>query len=235
MSIEELIRQQAFYHYYQPIIDFKSWKRIGNEVLLRSKMFAYPEDAFDVAKEENKLFELDTYSIEQAIRSHQRTSYNCKRFLLFINVYPSTIQNPDFLPFIEKILSDPSIHHKIVLEINEAEKIDNYSTFKEALETLRAIGILIAMDDLGMGHLELQNIIELKPDFIKLDKYFASGIEGSPEKQRIVELVQSYCSQFNISLILEGIETPVSLATAKSIGIHLGQGFATGRPELLDD
>ncbi|WEG12480.1 EAL domain-containing protein [Pullulanibacillus sp. KACC 23026] len=235
MLIDHFIREEQFYHHFQPIYDIENWYLIGREVLLRSNEFSNPEIPFCLAKQKEKLYELDSRSIHKAISTYHMAGYSKREGKLFVNVYPSTISNGDFPSFIINIMNEFNVsRHQIVLELTETEKIKDLKQFQKIINLLRKSGILIALDDIGKGIEDTQRIIELNPDFIKLDKYFAHDLYMSKKKQDFVRFLQNYCDAYKTYLILEGIETPVDLAFAKSFGIKYGQGYALGKPDVLE-
>lgn len=91
----------------------------------------------------------------------------------------------------------------------------------------------IAIDDLGTGHSRLQSLIELNPDFVKLDRYFAKDLVILAKKQYIIEFLLQLCEKCNSQLIIEGIEDQQSLICLKNMGIKYAQGFFLGKPSLL--
>jgi EAL domain-containing protein (putative c-di-GMP-specific phosphodiesterase class I) len=240
MSIQQVIENEDFYHVYQPIFEINSWNKIGYEVLFRTNFASNPEIAFQEAKRENQLFELDSLSLQKAVRSYfsegpQKDGY------LFINVFPSSILHPQFPSILKTIMAEKSIysHHeniKIVLEITESEKIADayFEAFKERIAQIKEHDILIAIDDIGKGYNAFQLLIEIAPNFLKLDRFFAKDLSHSKPKQTMIDLFIKYCDQYNCKLILEGIEKDVELAAAKYIGVHFTQGYLLGRPGLLE-
>ncbi|USG67690.1 EAL domain-containing protein [Brevibacillus ruminantium] len=236
-SITEVIENKQFYHVFQPICHLPEKKVIGYEALIRSLSPIGPEALFQKAIEQNRLFELDTFSILHALQtffvSHQRQD---KSVFLFVNIYPSTIVEDQFPAFVDNILSRfrPFLS-KIVLEINESaaeRKIWMNPLFTRRIGMLRKIGFMIALDDVGEGTTSFRKIVEISPDFIKMDKFFADGLEASVKKQKIVRLLVEYC-QGEAELILEGIEHATDFSRAAVLGVTMGQGYYLGKPERL--
>ncbi|MFQ3542588.1 EAL domain-containing protein [Halobacillus rhizosphaerae] len=151
----------------------------------------------------------------------------------FLNVFFSTILNPNFRSFINKIVTTYPISQNIIFEINEMEDYGDTKVFMQALNFVRELGIGIAIDDMGKGNSQLQSIIEWKPDYVKLDRYLTKGLNESKRKQSIVKLLLGYSQEFGIKVIMEGIETVEELKTAKDLGVYIAQGFALGTPERL--
>jgi EAL domain-containing protein (putative c-di-GMP-specific phosphodiesterase class I) len=235
MLIDNFIRDEEFYHHFQPIYNIKDWVVIGREVLFRSKEFSTPEIPFSLAKKRKQLYELDSRSIHKAVGTYRTAGFSKSEGKLFVNAFPSTILNRKFPSFIISIMKDFQVSSdQIVLEISETEQIKNFRELSNVVNLLRKHGILIALDDIGKGMDNFQRIIELNPDIIKLDKYFADDLYKSKKKQNFVRFLQGYCDEFNTDLILEGLENPIDVAFAKNFGIKYAQGFALAKPDILE-
>jgi EAL domain-containing protein (putative c-di-GMP-specific phosphodiesterase class I) len=124
---------------------------------------------------------------------------------------------------------------KIVFEISETEYIPeaNLKLIMERIEIIKSYGNLIAIDNIGKGYNSVPLIIEVKPDFLKLDRYFSNDLAYSKQKQTFITLLKKYCDQQNCRVILEDLEKDIDLNTGKSLGIRYVQGYLLGRPGLL--
>ncbi len=182
--IRSLIQNELFSHFFQPIIDIETWTRIGYEGLLRTSHYVNPEETFNLAKTEKQLYELDSRSIHKAALTYHSAGFSKKDGYLFLNVFPSTLTNKNFLPFIKKIITENNyFSQEIIFEISEMEAITDYSRLLKTIDKLKSGGIKFAIDDVGKGNSNLKSIIELDPDFIKLDKYFSYNLYKEPKKK----------------------------------------------------
>lgn len=231
MLIEELILNNDFFHHYQPVYDIQNWRLIGYESLFRTQNKTPPETVFNKAKNEKKLYELDSRSIHEASNTYAKAGFFSKYENLFLNVYPSTLTNPLFLTLINKIINENGISsQQIILEIVEDESFD-FSFIQKIIFELKNIGIRIAIDDWGKGFASIRSIIELYPDFVKLDKYFLEDI--NQQKIDVIKFLLQYCNKYESQLIIEGIEDANILALLKSLGVQYAQGYLLGRPSSL--
>ncbi|QRG65517.1 EAL domain-containing protein [Brevibacillus choshinensis] len=235
-SIAKLFQKEEYYHAFQPICDLPGKNRLGYEALLRSKQAVNPEALFQTAKEKNELLELDTRSLQYALLSFFQSPDRCTNELLFVNIFPSTIVEDSFPAFIQGIARDFKPYlNQIVLEINESimeGKVWNEPVFLERIDELRKAGILIALDDVGEGTTTFRKILEIAPDYIKIDRFFSQNLSESLEKQKVVRLLVEYCKD-GAQLILEGVEEEEDFACAASLGVAIGQGYLFGKPGSL--
>lgn len=175
MILDDIIRKKMFHHVYQPIYALEDWKVFGYEALLRCKFFQNPESLFQFAMKKNRLYDLDTCSVQLAL-----SSINA-RHRRFVNVYPSTVLHSFFPNFLNSI---NTFGRNIVFEINEAEKISDMGSLKRAIIFLKEKGYTVALDDFGKEESSLRTVIELEPDFVKMDRYFAIDLAVSKKQTR---------------------------------------------------
>lgn len=234
MSIKSLINEGDFYHHFQPIYNIKEDLIVGYEGLFRSKHHSNPETTFNEAKKENQLFALDTQSIQKAFQTYKSEGFSKKDGSLFLNILPSTLLHDDFSPFIQGFVNEKQMEsQEIIFEISERECISDKSKLKYKMNELKEQGFKFALDDVGTGYANVELVVELEPDVIKMDRYFSTNLNTSKEKQTIIDFFQTYCEKFGVSLILEGIENDFELSIAKSLGLYFGQGYKLGRPDIL--
>lgn len=144
---------------------------------------------------------------------------------LSINVSPEAIVSDLFTEaFADRDLTG------IIFEVTEHERVHNYPRLAARLATLRGRGARIAIDDTGSGHASLNHLIELKPDFVKLDRQLVTGLDLDPGKHALVRSMLHLADDLGADLVAEGIETDGELWALRELGVPLGQGYLLGRP-----
>jgi EAL domain-containing protein (putative c-di-GMP-specific phosphodiesterase class I) len=232
-DISSLIEKEAFSHSFQYIFQVDGLQKVGAEFLFRS-FEENPEVIFHQAQEENLLYELDTRSILKALSAYALCDSSLTFDQLFLNIYPSTIIHTKFPLFIEFITSCyADLTKNIVFEIIESEKSENSRLLKERVNYLKSLGFQVALDDVGKGWSSLSMIIELEPDYIKLDRYFSNGLTQSSQKQKMIDMLLDYFFETNTQIVLEGIERQEDLLTAQMLGIPLCQGYLLNKPQPI--
>jgi EAL domain-containing protein (putative c-di-GMP-specific phosphodiesterase class I) len=116
-----------------------------------------------------------------------------------------------------------------VLEITEHDVTDDYSGMVSGLRGI-AQGIRIAVDDAGSGYAGLRQILEMRPDVVKLDIALVRGIDTDPARRALASAMVAFASDTGAIVLAEGIETTGELDTLRSLGVTLGQGFLLARP-----
>jgi EAL domain-containing protein (putative c-di-GMP-specific phosphodiesterase class I) len=86
---------------------------------------------------------------------------------------------------------------------------------------------------MGAGYSSLEAVIELSPDFVKVDRTFIAGIDEDPARQELVRALTSVASRIGAQLIGEGLDRLEELETLERLGIPFGQGWLFGKPHPL--
>lgn len=151
---------------------------------------------------------------------------------LCINVHSKTLALPEFPDFVARATAKYGIPpSRIILEIVEhASSHTRWEPPPAGLARLRSRGFRIAMDDFGVGHSNLQRLLEWRPDYLKISRFFVAGCGGDSRRCDIIETVVQLAHRFGLTLIAEGIESAVEQDLIASFGINHLQGFFFSPP-----
>lgn len=225
-----------FIPYFQPLIESKTNKVIGVEVLMR---WNHPDDG---------IIPPDIF-IPQAEASGLIINMTSKMMADVANIIKS---NQDLFPDGFHIAFNITSHHlqldslisdclhfqelcekpkfSLMLELTE-RSILNYSvTVMERLETLSSIGIELALDDFGTGHSSLITLQTFNFNCIKIDRSFISRIHDEPESRFIVDSVITLAKKLKLSIVAEGIETAYQEEYLRMSDVDYLQGYLYARP-----
>jgi len=166
----------------------------------------------------------------------RRYSQGALRGKLFLNASPETLLDATHKPgrTLELLHTYGISADNVVIELTEQAPADDLELLDKALHHYRSMGFSIALDDLGAGYSSLRLWSELRPDYVKIDRYFIDGIHLDPVKREFVESILKIARASRAHVIAEGIELREELAVLAGMGIDLVQGYLLGRPlELL--
>jgi diguanylate cyclase (GGDEF)-like protein len=99
------------------------------------------------------------------------------------------------------------------------------------VKQVRSVGIALALDDFGDGRSSLRLWSQLKPEIVKIDKYFTKNISENGDKLKTIQALQQIAAVFGSELVAEGIETAEDLRVLRDLGITYGQGYFLGHPD----
>ncbi len=218
---------------FQPITDLHRARVVGLEALARP-----PADSTMRSAEE--LFSrADAMGITPALDACARRAIldACmplpQGVLLFINVSAQTLADRhavrDLCADMARVL-DPS---RVVVEITETGGHEDL--IGAAVEMLRDAGFSIALDDLGSGHADLRRLVDLRPEWIKLDRSLTHRIHRDPARARLVASLLTYAGGCPARVIAEGVERPGELTCLRGLGVRFIQGYLLARPSRSHD
>ena len=175
----ELVIEGQIRSVYEPIVEVESRTVFGYEALARgpegSELHS-PMTLFKRASEEDLTFQLDCLCRQRGLDGARDLPGGAK---LFLNVRPTSIHDPNFrADAVERTLARCQLSPSdVVFEISEQESIGNFAIFREVRDYYAKLGFQIALNDVGAGYASLEAVMELAPEFIKVDRAFVAGID----------------------------------------------------------
>jgi EAL domain-containing protein (putative c-di-GMP-specific phosphodiesterase class I) len=116
-----------------------------------------------------------------------------------------------------------------VLELTEHDRIDDYAALRQALGRITP-HVQVSIDDAGAGFASLRHVLELRPEYMKLDRSWIAGIDTDPSRQALVCGLSHFAGATGCRLIAEGVEHETELEVLRQFGVELGQGYLFGTP-----
>jgi diguanylate cyclase (GGDEF)-like protein len=231
-ELMELVREGRITTLFQPIVDPRSRGVCGFEALTRGPSDSWlhsPQNLFDAARRGGVKFELDFLCIQNAFKRFVASRVAGK---LFVNVSPDTIyEDPNFAArFLDLAQAAGMPPDRCVIELTEESLLDDYARLRSTSQRLREAGCAIAIDDLGAGSSGLRTWSELRPDYVKIDRYFVSGIDSDSTKLEFVRSMLDMGRAMGCRVIAEGVETERECRELVELGLDRLQGNLFGRP-----
>ncbi len=225
--IEEALAPGAMVMAFQPIVNVATGETVGAEALARFKIepIRAPDAWFAEALEVGLATELEVAAVTAALAELDRLPPHT---FLAVNASPAVATTAALHLLLAGYPAD-----RLVLELTEHSRVDDYDELLAGMEPLRLRGIRIAVDDTGAGYAGLQRILTLCPDILKLDRALTRGIDIDPVCRALAVALVTFAREIGAEIIAEGIETPGELAMLGQIGIAWAQGYHLGRPGPL--
>ncbi len=231
----ETIEQGNLTTFFQAIYCTKSRTLHGYEALIRGPSDSplhSPLQLFNAAIEYNLLSELELVCRQHSIERFVDLGLPGR---LFLNISPMIFLNDDHpdgktLSYLKTAGLAPE---RVVIELSEKYPIDKADLLVTALKHYRDLGLQIAVDDLGTGYAGLKLWSEVKPDYVKIDRYFINELNHDPIKREFVRSIISLGTNINAKVIAEGIETEEEFKELVELGVTMMQGFLFARPNPL--
>jgi len=231
-EIQSIVSYKLITTVFQPIFDIENEVIIGYEALSRgpkNSPLHTPELLFQAAEEHNFQSELDLICRANAIYKFVELKLTGK---LFINICLNVMLNKDH-PYGEtiKLVEQSGLSpQQVVIEISEKSPFPNNDILLKALNKYRQFGFDIAIDDLGAGYSGLKQWSYLRPDIVKIDRYFIDQCDQDVIKKEFLKILFELGRISNAKIIAEGIETKEEFELLRELGMIYSQGFFLAKP-----
>ena len=224
--------------HFQTVFSLAHGRAVGYEALLRATgpdgRPTPPLDAFGIAQRSGQIGLLDR--LARAIHARNFAAQPSGTSWLFLNVHPHVIvdglthHGPFFGDLLESCRITP---HRVVIEVVEAALLED-APLSDALAYYRGLGCLIAIDDFGAGHSNLDRIWQLKPDIVKLDRALVNQASENRTARLMLPRVVAMLHEAGSLVLMEGVETEAQAMIAMDAEADFVQGyfFASPAPQL---
>jgi diguanylate cyclase (GGDEF)-like protein/PAS domain S-box-containing protein len=225
--------------HYQPIVDLAGTRIVGVEALVRwphpELGMLSPASFIPVAEESGIIVDVDHLVLRQACREiHgliEKGVTTTSSFFLSVNFSRRHFDMEDPAGAVRDIVSLQGLEfEQLQLEISESI----VGIEREKIRALKALGLMLAVDDFGMGSSSLNYLKDLDADVLKLDRSFVQAIGASRSSLAAVRTILTLAGMLDVEVIMEGIEEPAQLRRLQDLGARLVQGFYFGGPMELE-
>ncbi|NGT57768.1 EAL domain-containing protein [Clostridium perfringens] len=213
-KIRNDLKKDNYTLYYQPIVDLKHNRVRSVEALLRLRKdgkLLTPYHFMKDIEDANMMKEITLWVLKRVITDYNiircYDNINEKDFYISLNVSFNEIKDREFLKKIVKIVNDNKIiKNSICLETVEKFVVGEIEKIQENINFLQDNGILIAIDDFGVEYSNLDLLKKIDSNIIKIDKFFADGINDSEISLKVIDFILDICRLSDKSIVIEGIE-----------------------------
>lgn len=225
----------GFELYFQPIIDVKKSRLFAAETLLRfhiseTEMIS-PAEFIPILEDSGLIIPVGKWVLKNALRMCRECQKIMPEFKISVNLSYIQILKSQILEEIIRDVTEAQLEpSSIITELTESGHLENNAVIQDLWNKLKEYGICIALDDFGTGYSNLQNIGEMTPNIVKLDRGFTvKALKNDYENQLMIYIIRMVHS-LGLKICVEGVETSEELARIKELGPDYIQGFYYGRP-----
>ncbi len=149
-------------------------------------------------------------------------------FRVALNIGPASVNDSTVIDELAKAMATHDIKpHWVLIEIPETVEHVEPAT----LQSLKNMGVLLAIDDVGVAHSNLERMVDLDADIAKLDRRWIPDLATAEHsKLEVLKRLVDQCRSLDLDVIAEGVETVEQLEMLQELGVELFQGFFFGRP-----
>ncbi len=231
-DFNKILEEGLIKYAYQPIIDAKTGKVFAYEALMRSQLESLknPLHIIKLATANSRLHEIEKITFFKAMEGFVGYMNELKEVTLFINSIPNhTLSDEDiekFEKFYEGYLD------RLVVELLENERSNGANILKKR-KTIEKWNAQLAIDDFGSGYNNEAVLLEITPNFVKIDMGIVRGIDKDLNRQQISKNLISYAKQRRIKIVAEGVETREELEKLIELDVDYLQGYYFSKPDFI--
>ncbi len=222
---------------YQPIVRLETGMPVGAEALVR---WEHPERGsippmlfIPIAEDSGMISEIGTFVRTEALRQlgvWRSQGVVSESFYLSINVSPRQLSEPELpLVFSGELFRFGVPAQCVALEMTESVMVDGSSVTARVLHELRQLGAKLLVDDFGTGFSALGYLRQFPVTGVKIDRSFVTGLGKNDQDDEIVRAVVAMSHALGLSVIAEGVETPLQREALYHVGVVNGQGWLWGK------
>ncbi|MDR3564751.1 MAG: EAL domain-containing protein [Negativicutes bacterium] len=238
-SLDAILEKRAIETHFQPVVSMRKKSVIGVEALSRgldplTAAVIMPQVLFSLAAASGRVVDLDRLCREKALENFKHIRTTEDSLLLFLNLDASIIDkgvvgSGHLIQSVEKMGLSPS---SVVIEIIES-RVDDIQALKTFIAAYRKYGFLIALDDIGNGHSNLDRIFHVRPDIIKIDRCLVAEIDKDYYKQEVFKSLVGLAKKIGSLVVVEGVETKEEALACLEFGADMLQGYYFAKPQPL--
>ena len=231
-AVGQMLNRQALRPVYQPIFALVDGRAIGFEGLIRPGLDAPLGDAstlFAAAEAAGRTVELDLLCLDIVAAGAAPLEPGT---YLSVNISPRTLESDLFSPTdLKAIFRRHAIpFDQVVLELTERQEVEDIEQLRQNVALCRKVGMRLAADDVGAGNAGLRLLTEVHFDIVKVDLSLVQGGILHDPSHAVLRALQELATQWEATIVAEGVETAEQLAVIRELGISAGQGYLLGRP-----
>jgi len=236
IELREAIWRDEIEVFYQPVVELSTGRTVSVEALARwhhpARGFIPPAEFIPVAEEAGLIVELGNLVLAKACRDAMKMPDDIK---IAVNLSAVQFTKSNVVDAVRFALAESGLaERRLELEITESLFLADSEENLKTLQSLKAFGVSIALDDFGVGYSSLSYLTAFPFDKVKIDKAFMDRIDR-PETFAVLGSIVQLARTLDLSIVAEGVETPEQVDKMRSLGIPLGQGYYFRKPAPLAD
>jgi len=220
--------------HYQPLVDAADGTIRSVEALVRwdhpERGLLLPAAFLPQAERSTAITALTDRVLADAIEQAARWQEQGRRLPVAVNLPAPVLAHDRIVEVIAGLLEKHSLPASaLIVEVTESAVMSRPDRSAERLQTIRELGVRVAMDDFGTGFTSLALLTQLPLDELKLDRAFVHRVHDQRDRV-IVEAVAMMAGGLGLTLVAEGVEDQHTADTLRALGFDLLQGYHFGRP-----
>ncbi len=233
-----LADRQELVMFYQPKIALTTGQVVGLEALMRwvhpTRGMLVPDLFIPLAEQSGLIHDLTAFALESAISQLARWQEEGREVPVAVNLSAHNLTSSQVAETIEELLHAHQVRPDLLeVEITETALVADPSRVVPVLEQLADIGVLVSIDDFGIGNTSISQLRDLPVARLKIDRTFIADLTGSHQRagsEMIVKAMVDLAHSFGLEVVAEGVEDSDTEGLIRALGVDQAQGFLYSQP-----
>jgi len=235
VELHRAIKDGELRLHYQPAVSLKAGGGAFVEALVRwqhpQRGLLFPDSFIPLAEETAVIHPLTEWVLNEAIRQCAQWHLDGLEVNVAVNISPRSLARPGLCELVSTTLARHQLPAaSLTLEVTESAVIARADLARDVLGQLRSLGIVISIDDFGVGYTSLAHLKTLPVGILKIDKSFVLDLLRVPSDLAIVASVIILGHNLGMEVVAEGVEDRETLEHLSALGCDLVQGYYLSRP-----
>jgi len=228
-EFERAIAADEFVPYYQPVVDIRTGRLRGAEVLMRWRKsdgsILLPSAFIPLAESSGLIIPLTRALMRHVCAEIGETIGSRPEIKIGFNLAAPHFADERIIADVRDIFGNsPLPLRQVILEVTERQPLENLAGARRIIAGLQELGCSVAIDDVGTGHGGLSYILKLGADTIKIDKLFIDAIDTEYHSTTILETLVDLARSMRMDVVAEGVENFEQVLKLRDLGILAAQG-----------
>lgn len=225
------LENDLFVPFFQPIVD-KHQNIVEYEALMRFRQvngkvsYIAPYEFLDIATKTRHYDQISQMTLLKSLHVSAQ-----KGISVSLNLNYQDILNQPLHELLKQTIRENALGDKVIFEIVESQNIPHYELVKRFMEEFRTLGVRFAIDDFGTGFSNFAHILELSPDFVKIDGSLIKHLDTDKKSYELVKAIVFFSQELGIQTVAEFVHSKEVFEIALELGIDLFQGYYFGAPQ----
>lgn len=246
-QLQNALTNKEFAVYYQPQVDIHNGNLIGMEALLRwehpTRGLLMPSNFLQMFEETGFMTTAGEWVLQEACNQNKAwQDAGHPPMVVAVNISSHELRHKDFTSMVRNVLEQTGLDPQwLELEIREQAISDDENLALLRLTEIAALGVRIALDNLGHSHIPLSFLTRFPIHAIKIDRSIVTDVATDANHAAVAKAVIAVARVLNIKGLAEGVETQEQLNFFKTERCDDAQGYMFGKPlppqacaELMD-
>lgn len=236
IDLHDAVKKNQFVVYFQPFVELKSHKLVGNEALMRwqhpEQGLISPAQFISLAEESGLMIRMGEWILREACKQTKAwQDQGFSNLFVAVNLSPIQFKQKNLISIVSDILTETALPPECLeLEITESSVMSNIEQAITTMKALHALGINLSLDDFGTGYSSLSYLKKFPIQKLKIDQSFVRDLGMINNHKPLADIIILLSHSLNLKVIAEGVETITQLNYLQEKNCDEAQGYYFGKP-----